>query len=111
MAKDLFELIADLAHDELPFSEIHLVEGAPLALKLPGGLRDLDDEGPVPRGAIEQFLDRVLPGWQPALARCQSIDAAVELPSETRLRVNVHWANARQSLRLVMRRKIGRAHV
>ena len=57
MAKDLFELIADLAHDELPFSEIHLVEGAPVALKLPGGLRDLCDEGPVPRVAIEQFLE------------------------------------------------------
>jgi len=104
MTKDLFALIADLAHDELPFSEIHLVEGAPVALKLPGGLRDLEAEGTIGRPAIEQFLDRVLPGWKPTLARQLAIDCAIELPSETRLRVNVHLASAGQSLRMVMRR-------
>ncbi|MBC7781589.1 MAG: Flp pilus assembly complex ATPase component TadA [Proteobacteria bacterium] len=104
MAKELSELIADLAHDELPFSEIHLVEGAPIALKLPGGLRDLDDEGAISRGQIETFLEHVLPGWKQTLAARHAIDCAVELPSETRLQVNVHRANAGQSLRMVMRR-------
>jgi twitching motility protein PilT len=104
MARDLFELIADLAHDELPFSEIHLVESAPIALKLPGGLRDLDAEGAISRASMETFLDRVLHGWKAMLASRHAIDCAIELPSETRLRMNVHWANAGQSLRMVMRR-------
>jgi twitching motility protein PilT len=104
MSVELSDLIADLAHDELPFSEIHLVEGAPVALKLPGGLRDLTEAGVIDRPAMAQFLDRVLPGWAATLASARAIDCAIELPSETRLRVNVHRASAGRSLRMVMRR-------
>lgn len=99
--KSITDRIIDLFHADLPFTDVHVSEGAALRILTPRGWIVGDDKI-VNRTELEGLVTQIEVDWRQKLASGEAINRAIDLPT-IRIRANVYTTGGSESLNLSIR--------
>lgn len=99
--KSVSDRIIELFHSDLPFTDIHVLEGAPLRILTPRGWIT-GDETRVSRDDLETLVKHIEPDWKAKLATGEAINRAIDLPT-IRIRANIYTTGSGSTLNVTVR--------